>query len=179
MPPNYIYSLLVAQQQQHPTNETSFQNNQFDVHNKPAQKTVISPTPLPTQPAQQLTNNKHMFSIENLFTPSSKEDIPEISKPTIIKMNLTNETTKCCDHKEELYLLRQNVYKMLYKNLPSVLLAFNLLNDPLSPQIDCILQSLLVYNQENSDRFNNCKELEIKNFFNQYSFNRTLFSTTT
>jgi hypothetical protein len=165
LPPAYIYTLL-AQQQQQPHVDSTY--CQFKLSNKQQQQEQQSKPSL-----QQPSTN---FSIENIF--DTKKD-KSISSPVIISkpVDLPNDkSSKCCDHKEELYLLRQNVYKMLYKNLPNVLLAFNLLNDPFSPQIDCILQSLLLYNQENESGENH--SFEIKNFFNQYPFSKPSFSTT-
>lgn len=173
-PPSYINSLFALQQPQPNSNEPVYQNNQLS---EPQ-----------VQPANLLSKNTNMFSIENLFTSTKNEaEKPVISKPEPIKINnsvYTASSSKCCDHKEELFMLRKNVYKMLYKNLPNVLLAFNLVNDPLSPQIDRILQSLLCYTQETDDRFDKFSKentLDMSKFFNQYSLgvNRPIFSTTT
>jgi hypothetical protein len=175
-PPSYIYSLLSLQ---HPQNSNIVNDSSA---NYPKSQFDSQKWPQPQQ--QQTTKNTNMFSIENLFPSKSNVDKPVISNPETIKLNNTPgipvTTSKCCDHKEELFMLRKNVYTMLYKNLPNVLLAFNLLNDPLSPQIDCILESLLGYNQETRRFENEPKEntVEINKCLNQYSLNRPLFSTT-
>ena len=184
-PPSYIYSLLSLQQ----PHNASISNDSSTIPQKSQQfETQTLPQHQHQHYQQQTkppsTKNTNMFSIENLFTSKNYIDKSVISNPDVVKINnsgihgVTNG--KCCDHKEELFMLRKNVYTMLYKNLPNVLLAFNLLNDPLSPQIDCILESLLGYNQDTRRFDTEPKDnlIEINKFLNQPSLNRPLFSTT-